>query len=321
MNPSAKILFGPYGTRLDEMSSQRGLPGLSDPVSILNGPDYRNALSELAENYLRVGALVAATNTFRLRLRLLTNTQEGRTIFSRVLAAHMGALRDAISRTTREDVMRVVSLGPGTEHCYHPEHAPARKEAYEFHSMQAYEAGRVEAQLAWFETVSTIEEAIGIAQAAAHHRTLCLISFVIDHDGNLLSGENPLDAIRAVDAATCNFPYGYGFNCCPVEGIPRALEKLGDLVSRVKALYPNASSLPQRTALEGLSSSTGHVIGVRDPDGLAKYLNHLAQKYRIEIIGGCCGFGTEDVSKIVSATREELSQEALPLTDFPRSIL
>lgn len=234
MNPDTqftKILFGPYGTRLDEMSSQRGLPGLSDPVSILNGPDYRNALSELAENYLRVGALVAA---------------------------------------------------------------------------------------AWFETVSTIEEAIGIARATAHHRTPCLISFVIDHDGNLLSGENPLDAIRAVDAATSHFPYGYGFNCCPIEGIPKALEKLGDLASRIKALYPNASSRPQRTALEGLSSSTGQVIGARDSDGVAKYLNHLARKYRIEIIGGCCGFGTEDVSKIVSATREGFSQETLPLTDFPR---
>lgn len=317
MNPSTKILFGPYGTRLDEMSHERDLPELADPVSILNGPDYRDALSELAEGYLRTGALVAATNTFRARL--LLHKQGGREIFQRVLAAHMAALRDAIARSARDDVTRVVSLGPGTVHCYHPEHAPKKQEAYDFHGPQAYEAGRVEANLAWFETVSTIDEAVGIGLASAHYRVPCLISFVIDHEGNLLSGESPFDAIRSVDDATQNFPYGYGLNCCPVEGIPRALAKLGDLVARVKAIYPNASSKPQRAALEGLSSSTGEVIGVRDPEGIAKYLNHLAQTHGLEIIGGCCGFGEQDISQIVSATRNGLLQETLPLTDFVRS--
>lgn len=312
-----KVLFGPYGTPLDKISHQRGLPGLADPVSILNGPDYRNALSELAEGYLRAGALVAATNTFRARL--LLHQQGGLEIFQRVLAAHMGALRHAIVRSTRDDVMRVISLGPGTVHCYHPEHAPNRQEAYDFHGTQAHEARRLEANLAWFETVSTIDEAVGIGLSARRYGAPCLISFVIDHEGNLLSGENPADAIRAVDSATENFPYGYGFNCCPVEGIPRALAKLGNLVSRIKAIYPNASSKPQREALEGLSSSTCEIIGPRDPEGIAKYLHYIAKRYGIEIIGGCCGFGERDVARIVSATREGLFQETLPLTDFPKA--
>lgn len=309
-----QVLFGPYGTRLDEISLERDLPGLSNPANILNGPRYRNAISELAEGYLRAGALVAAINTFRVRLLLHSN--DNRELYGRILAAHMRALRDAIAAVGLENVFRVVSLGPAAEQCYHPEKAPKRREAFDFHSPQAYEAGRLEANLAWFETVSTIEEAIGIAAAAKSYRVPCLISFVIDRDGNLLSGENPRDAIYAVDDASGNYPYGYGFNCCPIEGIPKALAKCGNLASRVKALYPNASSKPQ-LELEGLGETKG-VIGVADPEGVAKYLNHLARCHKIEIIGGCCGFKEKDIAQIVGAVRNKLFQENLPLTDRPK---
>lgn len=317
MNPEVsqtQVLFGPYGTRLDEIGRERDLPGLSNPVNILNGPRYRDAISELAEGYLRAGALIAATNTFRVRL--LLHSGNGRELYSHILAAHMCALRDALTRTALEQVPRVVSLGPAAEQCYHPEKAPRRREAYDFHSPQAYEASRLESHLAWFETVSTIEEAIGIAAAAKSYRVPCLVSFVIDREGDLLNGENPREAISAVDDASGNYPYGYGFNCCPIEGIPRALAKCADLVSRVRALYPNASSKPQRE-LEGLGETEG-VIGVTDPEGVAKYLNHLAKSHGIPIIGGCCGFREKDIAKIVGAVRNGLFQENFPLTDRPK---
>lgn len=317
MNPEAtqtQVIFGPYATRLDEISRARDLPGLSNPVNILNGPRYSDAISELAEGYLRAGALIAATNTFRVRL--LLHSGDNRELYGRVLAAHMRVLRDAIARAVMENVPRVISLGPAAEQCYHPEKAPKRNEAYDFHCPQAYEAGRLESHLAWFETVSTIEEAIGIAAAAKSYRVPCLISFVIDCDGNLLSGENPHDAISAVDDASGNYPYGYGFNCCPIEGIPKALAGCADLVSRVKALYPNASSRPQ-LELEGLGETEG-VIGVVDPEGVAKYLNYLARSHGIPIIGGCCGFREKDIAQIVGAVRNGFFQENLPLTDRPK---
>jgi|GEM_PF-1239974 len=314
MSEFPHILFGPYGTLLEEIERLTGTPGLSHPPNILNGPVYRHAIIETARAYLAAGATAATTNTFRARHEL--TSLEGRDRYPRIIAGHMDALRQAIegfSGDVRRDIARIVSLGPAQD-CYRPDLAPTTAEARDFHEIQAATSARVEAELAWFETVNTSREALGIALAAKSQNAPCVISFVLRMDGNLLSGENPGDVIREIDGATGAYPRGYSFNCCPIEALPAAFEKCGDRASRVIAAYPNASSRPH-DELDG-KASTESVLTVRDPHGVARYLAFLAKKHSLKIVGGCCGFTPGHVAQIVGAVRSDDFQSVLPVTDM-----
>lgn len=314
MSESPRILFGPYGTLLEEQERITGTAGLSHPPNILNGPVYRHAIIGVAQAYLQAGATAATTNTFRARHEL--TSPEGRDRYPRIIAGHMDALRQAIEASRRDvsrDVLRIVSLGPAQD-CYRPDLAPTTAEAKDFHEIQAATSARVEAALAWFETVNTAREALGIALAAKSQNVPCVISFVLRMDGNLLSGEDPREVIREIDAATGAYPRGYSFNCCPIEALPAAFAKCGDRASRVLAAYPNASSRPH-DQLDGKAIAEG-VLTVQDPVGVARYLAFFAKKHSLQIIGGCCGFTPDLVAQIAGAVRCDDYQSELPLTDM-----
>lgn len=314
MSESPHILFGPYGTLLEEQERVTGIAGLSHPPNILNGPEYRHAIIGVAQAYLQAGATAATTNTFRARHELAS--PEGRERYPRIIAGHMDALRQAIEASRSDvsrDVLRIVSLGPARD-CYRPDLAPTTAEAKDFHEIQAATSARVEAALAWFETVNTSREALGIALAAKSQNVSCVISFVLRMDGNLLSGEDPGEVIREIDAATDAYPKGYSFNCCPIEALPVAFKKCGDRASRVLAVYPNASSRPH-DELDGKASSES-VLTVCDPAGVARYLAFLAKKHSLKVVGGCCGFTPHHVAQIVGAVYSEDYQSVLPLTDM-----
>jgi S-methylmethionine-dependent homocysteine/selenocysteine methylase len=226
--------------------------------------------------------------------------------------AHLAALQTVLNEGSYNEVIRVISLGPGGD-CYKPQEAPDRLQAEEFHGYQASEVAELDVDFAWFETVNTIDEAVGIALAAKKAGVRCIISFVIDSEGDLLSGESVADALREIDGVTQNYPFGYSLNCCPIEGIQKAFQKCGPLRQRIIAVYPNASSFPQ-SKLSG-KALHDHVLGVVDPEGVAAYLHGLARENHLQIIGGCCGFTPDDVAKISHAVRHGIVQSHLPRTD------
>lgn len=309
MSHHPRVLFGPYGTLLEDRERETGTPGLADPLQILNGPVYREAIGHVARAYRGAGANVATTNTFRVRNVLGEREPEAVQKYGDIVGGHVLALREALHGI--EGVESVISLGPAAD-CYEPELAPDALESEEFHGYQIAEVAEHESS-AWFETVNTIREGLGIARAAKKRGVRCIISFVIDIHGNLLSGESLADAMKEIDGQTGAFPAGYSLNCCPIEGIQRALESCGTLRSRVIAVYPNASSRPH-SELSGRGTN-GHVLGVIDPNGVAGFLNHLAQQTGLHIIGGCCGFTPKDIASIALAVQHGLTQTHLPRTD------
>lgn len=311
MSLEPKTLFGPHGTLLEDEERRTGIVGLADPVQILNGPRYRDAVTRVERSYLEAGARVAATNTFRVRHVLEGKDPTRIDRYQAIVRGHLLALQTAIDGID-DEIIKVISLGPAGD-CYKPQEAPDRVQAAEFHGYQASVVAQLDVDFAWFETVNSIEEAVGIALAAKKAGVRCVISFVIDSDGDLLSGESIFDAVREIDGATQNYPFGYSLNCCPIEGIQKALQKCGPLRQRIIAVYPNASSFPQ-SELSGKALHEG-VLGVVDPEGVAAYLHGLARENHLKIIGGCCGFTPSDIAKISHAVRSGIVQSHLPKTD------
>jgi S-methylmethionine-dependent homocysteine/selenocysteine methylase len=62
-------------------------------------------------------------------------------------------------------------------------------------------------------TMNYVEEAIGIARAAQKAMMPVAISFTVETDGNLLTGQTLKSAIEQVDEATSGYPSYYMINC------------------------------------------------------------------------------------------------------------
>jgi homocysteine S-methyltransferase len=134
-------------------------------------------------------------------------------------------------------------------------------------------------------THNSVEEAVGIARAAAQLNLPLGISFTLDSGtSRLKSGPTLREAIEATDREAGDArPDFYGINCShPVE-IEPALEP-GDWIRRVRMLRPNASAM-DKIAL----CKIGH-LEEGDPDELGAQMGDLARRYpHIDIWGGCCG--------------------------------
>jgi homocysteine S-methyltransferase len=134
-------------------------------------------------------------------------------------------------------------------------------------------------------THNSVEEAVGIARAAAQLNLPLGISFTLDSGtSRLKSGPTLREAIEATDREAGDArPDFYGINCShPVE-IEPALEP-GDWIRRVRMLRPNASAM-DKIAL----CKIGH-LEEGDPDELGAQMGDLARRCpHIDIWGGCCG--------------------------------
>jgi homocysteine S-methyltransferase len=140
-------------------------------------------------------------------------------------------------------------------------------------------------------TLSTTDEAIGIARASAEAGLPSVISFTVEKDRKLRSGETLREAIEAVDAATANAPAYYMINCShPVNFCPAlASEPWAD---RIRGLRANASSLDHGTLCQ-----LGH-LEEGDPDELASQYVDLREAHpNMNVFGGCCGTDYVHVEK------------------------
>ncbi|WP_272004649.1 homocysteine S-methyltransferase family protein [Roseovarius sp. ZX-A-9] len=166
-------------------------------------------------------------------------------------------------------------------------------EAYHTAQIETFKAGGADIVTAL--TLNATAEAIGIARAAATVGVPSVISFTLEKNRKLRSGETLRQAIEAVDAATGNAPAYYMINCShPVDfGPALAPEPWAD---RIRGLRANASSLDHGTLCQ-----LGH-LEEGNPDELAQQYRALKVAFpRLNVFGGCCGTDFVHVREIGKA--------------------
>jgi homocysteine S-methyltransferase len=148
------------------------------------------------------------------------------------------------------------------------------------------------------------EEAIGIANAAADIGMPVAISFTLETDGRLPSGQDLGEAIMAVDAATGNAPAYYMINCAHPSHFADALAADAPWLARLKGLRANASkrSHAELDAAPDLDAGNPVELG-EDYAALRKRLGH-----RLNVLGGCCGTDHRHVAAIAFSCVPELAQ-------------
>ena len=142
-------------------------------------------------------------------------------------AAELGYDSDALARINRRSITELIELrdenpdlvavvsgtiGPRGDG-YAPATHMTAAEAEAYHSEQIGAFASAGADLVTAYTICYHDEAIGIAKAAAAHGVPVAISFTLETDGRLPSGESLGDAIQAVDAATDGAVAYYLINC------------------------------------------------------------------------------------------------------------
>lgn len=145
-------------------------------------------------------------------------------------------------------------------------------------------------------TMTYADEAIGITRAARGRGVPVAISFTVETDGRLPSGQPLADAIAQVDLATGGGPDYYMINCAHPTHFVDILERDAAWVDRIRGLRANASMKSHAELDEAEELDAG------DPAELAARHRELADVLgSVAVLGGCCGTDHRHVGEIVAA--------------------
>lgn len=147
-------------------------------------------------------------------------------------------------------------------------------------------------------TMNNINEALGVARAAQTAQMPCVISFTVETDGRLPTGDNLADAIEAVDAATERAPAYYMINCAHPTHFERVLDRDAAWLTRLRRLRANSSRRSHAELDNATELDTGN------PEELGAQYGDLLRRFpHINVLGGCCGTGHRHVERISLACR------------------
>lgn len=190
-------------------------------------------------------------------------------------------------------------LGPRGDG-YVPGDVMSAEGAEEYHREQVEVFAGTEAEMVCAITMNYVEEAIGIARAARRSGMPVAISFTVETDGRLPTGQSLGDAVAEVDGATDRYPVYYMINCAHPTHFADTLAADGPWLRRIQGLRANAS----RKSHAELNDSVELDIG--DPAELgAQYAALRRQLARLNVMGGCCGTDHRHVEAIAHACAPE----------------
>jgi S-methylmethionine-dependent homocysteine/selenocysteine methylase len=170
------------------------------------------------------------------------------------------------------------------------------REAEAYHLEQAAVLADTEADMLSAITMNYVEEATGIARAARRVGMPMAVSFTVETDGRLPTGQRLGDAIREVDDRTGGYPAYYMINCAHPTHFAPALMSGERWTTRIRGLRSNAS----RKSHAELNESA--VLDIGDPAELARHHADLQRAVpHIRVMGGCCGTDHRHIEQIAAA--------------------
>jgi S-methylmethionine-dependent homocysteine/selenocysteine methylase len=190
------------------------------------------------------------------------------------------------------------NLGPRGDG-YRPGAKMSIDEARAYHAAQIETFAQTAADMVAVFTMNYVEEAAGIAQAARSAKMPLAVSFTVETDGRLPSGESLRDAIARTDDASGAHPAYYMINCAHPTHFERVLEG-GAWIDRIRGLRANASRRSHAELDESPDLDAGN------PEELGGEYRALRPLLRnLTVVGGCCGTDDRHVASICAALRME----------------
>jgi S-methylmethionine-dependent homocysteine/selenocysteine methylase len=207
-------------------------------------------------------------------------------------------LLESIRNEYETDQMPVVisgCVGPRGDG-YVPESMMSEGEAEAYHREQIGVFADTIADMVCAMTMNYAAEAVGVVRAARAAAMPVAISFTVETDGRLATGQTLGSAIEQVDEATGGYPSYYMINCAHPSHFEPMLAEGGAWRERVRGVRANASRKSHAELNESSELDAG------DPVELgSEYarLKHLLP--RLNVLGGCCGTDSRHVERIAES--------------------
>jgi S-methylmethionine-dependent homocysteine/selenocysteine methylase len=179
---------------------------------------------------------------------------------------------------------------------YAVEQVMSADEAEEYHSAQVRSFAASGADMVSAITMTYAEEATGIARAAAAAVIPTAISFTVETDGRLPSGQELGEAIAQVDFETGGSVAYYMVNCAHPSHFEDVVAEGGAWAGRIAGLRANASALSHAELDEAEELDEG------DPAALGEgYVALRTHLRNVNVLGGCCGTDERHVAAVAAA--------------------
>jgi homocysteine S-methyltransferase len=201
-------------------------------------------------------------------------------------------------RATAEGVPHVIisgCIGPRGDG-YRVDNEMTAEEAQRYHEPQVATFADTAADLVSALTLTYADEAVGVARAARAAGIPSVISFTVETDGRLPSGQSLREAIEEVDDQTEGAVAYFMVNCAHPTHFAHVFEEDGDWRGRIRGLRANASEKSHAELDEADELDPG------DPAALAGHYRELQTRLpRLTVVGGCCGTNHRHVAEICTA--------------------
>ncbi len=176
---------------------------------------------------------------------------------------------------------------------YAPDAMLSAEDAEEYHARQIEVLGDSGVDIVTAMTLTYAEEAVGVTRAARAAGVPVAISFTLETDGLLPSGQSLADAIAQVEADAAGGPDYFMVNCAHPTHFAGALEPGAPWGDRIRGIRANASRMSHAELDEATELDDG------DPVELAEQYAALAEVLpSLTVLGGCCGTDHRHVAEI-----------------------
>ena len=273
---------------------------------LLDNPDTRARLRRYYDGYLTIArehgaGFVIETPTWRANPDWAAQLGYSPEQLDAVNRAAVDLAEEVRAAATAGGLTAVVSgcVGPRGDG-YDPRGAMTADEAERYHAVQIGTFADTSADQVTAITMTNAEEAIGIVRAATAAGIPAAISFTVETDGRLPTGQPLREAIEQVDAETGGGAAYFMVNCAHPTHFSDALEGDGAWLQRLVGLRANASSKSHAELDESTELDEG------DPADLAARHAGLRERLpAVTVLGGCCGTDARHVAAICAAWSAE----------------
>ena len=187
------------------------------------------------------------------------------------------------------------NLGPRHDG-YRADIRMSAEQARDYHRGQIETFAETDADMVSVLTLNYTEEAIGIVQAARDCGMPVAVSFTVETDGRLPSGEPLGEAIERTDAATDAHTAYYMLNCAHPDHFCHLLDTDAGWQARLRGLRANASRLSHAELDACTELDAGNPVELGD-----QYRGLRRQLPWLNVLGGCCGTDHRHVAAICNA--------------------
>jgi len=264
------------------------LPGFS-AAPLLDDPEARQAMARYFDRFLAMAAeagtgFVLDTGTWRAGEHWAEVVGVTRADMRRLNREAAAFAKEVKSRWDGRVAPILIDgvIGPAGDG-YAPEAllTPERAEAVHLPQVKALAEAGVDFIAA--VTMTHTGEGIGIARAAKLVGIPVVVSYTVETDGHLPTGQNIAEAVAETDAATGGAPLYYMVNCAHPDHFSAELGQ-GDWLKRIGGLRANASRLSHAELDEATELDDG------DPAEFGHLHEALiARLPALRVVGGCCG--------------------------------